>query len=167
MAQRYRAVCCVGADAQPMAGPACRARARVGQTDEQCSSLRGTGVCIVGAGLVPARFSDIGAGRRATAGRPYGGTLVCCVGAGITRPLIGHGRGLAGDRRSPLRGNIGLLRRGGYHPPSCRTSAQVGGRFVNRPYGGGGTVGAGALDSPLVGRERGSVSCTCRRHVRT
>ena len=43
-----------------------------------------------------------------------------------------------------------MLRRGGYYPPACRTFTQVGGRFVNRPYGEMRVciVGAGALDGP-------------------
>ena len=37
----------------------------------------------------------------------------------------------------PLRGNDRLRRRGGACPrPFCRTQVFVGGRFVNRPYGG-------------------------------
>ena len=54
----------------------------------------------------------------------------------------------------PRRGRQGRpLRRGGYYPPACRTSTQVCGRFVNRPYGEMQVciVGAGALDGPLVG----------------
>ena len=39
-------------------------------------------------------------------------------------------------RESPLRGDAGLHRRGGYHPPVCRAQAQVRGRLIAAPAGG-------------------------------
>ena len=53
--------------------------------------------------------------------------------------------------RQPLRCRPTTTRRGGAcSRPFCRTQVFVGGRFVNRPYGGPlvSAVGAGALDGP-------------------
>ena len=41
-------------------------------------------------------------------------------------------------RLSPLRGNVRLLRRDEHCSSACPTRTHVGGRFVNRPYGGRG-----------------------------
>ena len=95
---------------------------------------------IVGEGLVPFRLS----GRRSAGGAYPKGHLApplrwtggCIVGVGaLDDPFIGQKRkfGKRAIRESPLRGDAGLHRRGGYHPPVCRTWAQVCGRLIAAP----------------------------------
>ena len=61
---------------------------------------------------------------------PYGGTGT--RGRGHKPLPYGDGDARA-IRESPLRGDAGLHRRGGYHPPVCRAQAQVRGRLIAAP----------------------------------
>ena len=66
-------------------------------------------------------------------------------------------------------GNLRPLRRGRRpRRPACRTRARVGGRFMNRPYGGTGVcaVGDGALGGPPVGHGRRSAERSGDRSLR-
>ncbi len=140
--------------------PVCRTRAQVGGRGKPLP-YGGTSVCFVGAGLVPARWSDMGAGRRAIRESPLRGNL-CLLrrGGACPRPFVGHAsmsaersgdrslRGTGKPSPSPVASDIlprwgRNRRRRGRRPrrPAGRTRAHVGGRFVNRPYGDGETGG--------------------------
>ena len=88
--------------------------------DEHCSSVCPTRAQVGG------RFVN----------RPYGETSVHTVGATL---VVARWSDMGACRRaireSPLRGNVRPHRRGEHCSSVCRTQAQVGGRFVNRPYG--------------------------------
>ena len=122
----------------------------------------------VGTGETPLRHR-----RKRRRHLPFQGRQGRCVGAGITRPLVGHRRMSAersGDRS--LRGNVRPHRRGRRagvpDGPLVGHACRDGGRGKPLPYGETSVriVGAGVPDGPLVGRSRMSAERSGDRSLR-